>query len=385
MSNATTLHFTMQSNLVLTANFAEIARPALQVTAPVDNQVWSNSVATGTINNLLPVVGTAGDIVGVTNVYYSLNNGGWNPALTRNGYTNWTGGVVVPNGTNVLEIYAVNVAGICSATSSVPVIGWVTAPLGVRVNGLGTVSPNDSNVWLVLGRNYTLTATPATGFVFTNWGVTNAGVGAWGTNKATVEFMMTSNLTLTASFVETTKPVVTITSPTANQKVGGAALTIKGTASDNWQVTSVWCQLNSNTWFAVSTTNNFKTWFVTNVSLGKGTNVIRAYGVNLGGSVSLTNSVTVVATNAPVNADTLARSLVADGAAEVLITGAQMTPGGLAFNLQITGAASGDIEVSTNLLTWETVAAFAGTNGTVQFTDPGATNASSRFYRAVGR
>jgi len=43
------------------------------------------------------------------------------------------------------------------------------------------------------------------------------------------------------------------------------------------------------------------------------------------------------------------------------------------------------VQSSTNLVDWEGVAWLVNTNGTVVFTDPAATNATRRFYRAVLR
>ena len=76
--------------------------------------------------------------------------------------------------------------------------------LGVRAIGLGTISPNYSNAWLEIGRNYNMAATPGSGFVFTNWVISTNWLGGMTTNNATVQFMMQSNLTLQMSFVDVT-------------------------------------------------------------------------------------------------------------------------------------------------------------------------------------
>jgi hypothetical protein len=55
---------------------------------------------------------------------------------------------------------------------------------------------------------------------------------------------------------------------------------------------------------------------------------------------------------------------------------------GFSFNLLATNV-SVAIEISSNLVNWATLTNFAGTNASVTFLDPGATNASRRFYRAV--
>jgi basic membrane lipoprotein Med (substrate-binding protein (PBP1-ABC) superfamily) len=72
-----------------------------------------------------------------------------------------------------------------------------------------------------------------------------------GTN---LPFMMQSNLTLQANFLDVTKPTLTITVPAANQKMTNALVTGIGTASDNWQVTNVWYQLNNGAWSIAATT-----------------------------------------------------------------------------------------------------------------------------------
>ena len=84
------------------------------------------------------------------------------------------------------------------------------------------ISPNYSNAWLEIGRNYSMTATPASGFMFTNWVVSTNWLGGTMTNKATVQFMMESNLTLQVNFVDVTRPTLTITAPTAGQHMTNA-------------------------------------------------------------------------------------------------------------------------------------------------------------------
>jgi cytochrome b subunit of formate dehydrogenase len=106
------------------------------------------------------------------------------------------------------------------------------------------------------------------------------------------------------------------------------------------------------------------------------------YAENAGGNYSTTNSVTVVATNVLLTTHFVAAGVIAPSG--VVITGVQMTAGGLQFNLQITGAVSGSIQASANLINWAAVTNFAGTNTTLHFRDPGATNAGARFYRVEG-
>ena len=60
-----------------------------------------------------------------------------------------------------------------------------------------------------------------------------------------------------------------------------------------------------------------------------------------------------------------------------------MASNGLKLNLRVPRGLNGRIEVSTNLVNWTTLTNFIGTNTTLNFRDPAATNFKSRFYRAV--
>ena len=180
---------------------------------------------------------------------------------------------------------------------------------------------------------------------------------------------MVSNLTLLATFLETNKPTNIITAPTANQHLSNALVYVTGTASDVWKVTGVWYRLNSNVWNAASTTNNYTNW-TTTLTLLPGTNTIDAYAINQGGIYSLTNTVTFVSSNT--------FNLLLN------CTNAQpLTTNGFVFSLQISTGLNGHIQVSTNLENWTTLTNFVGTNSTVTFRDPAATNAIQRFYRGV--
>ena len=371
VTNTPLLAFVMQPNLALTATLVDTQKPSLTITAPVAGQRTSNTV--------FLVKGVASDNVAVAGVSVQVNGGSWTNATGTN---NWSVSVNLAPGTNSISAFATDTSGNTSPTNTVLCDFVVTNQLGVRLNGLGTLTPNDSNVWLEVGRNYTITAAPATGFVFTNWTVATNWVGGAITNKPTVQFMMASNLTLTANFAETTRPVVTITNLTAGQKVA-SVISVKGTASDNWQVTNVWCEIGSGGWVTAVTTNGYKNWSVTNLSVFYGTNLVRVCAQNLGGLYSTTNTLSVVDTNLVVTADVLEKALVAQPAPVLSELGAHLTANGLALTLQITGAASGVIQVSTNLTDWATVTNFAGTNTAINFCDPAVTNFTQRYYRAV--
>jgi hypothetical protein len=357
----TNLQFTMQSNLTLQANFLDVTKPTIAFTAPTSGQRWSNSVFT--------VQGTAGDNWQVSNVWYLLNGLAWSNATTANAWTNWSATVNLVAGTNSLQAYAVDSSGNVSTTNSVSFDFVVTNQLQIRTTGLGTVSPNYSNAWLEIGRNYSITSAPASGFVFTNWLVSTNWIGGALVTGTNLLFMMQSNLTLQANFLDVTKPILTITAPTSGQHMTNALATVVGTASDNWKVTGVWYQLNGGTWNQPGTTNSWTNWMTT-VELQNATNNIEAYAVDLGGNFSTTNSVSFVSSNA-------FKLLLAFTTLQPLATN------GLNFVLQISPGLNGHIQISTNLATWTALTNFVGTNTTLNFRDPTATNSSQRFYRAI--
>jgi uncharacterized repeat protein (TIGR03803 family) len=366
ITNGATIQFLMVSNLMLQATFLDTNKPTLSITNLTAGQRLSNAVFT--------VKGTASDNWQMSNVLCQINGGVWNSATNINNWTNWSAGVTLTPGTNVVQAYAVDTSGNVSTTNSVSFQFVVTNQLAVRAFGLGTVSPNFSNAWLEIGRNYSITSAPATGFVFTNWVVSTnwfGGVTMTGTN---LQFMMQSNLTLQANFVETNKPTLTITAPTSGQHMSNALATVTGTASDIWGVNAVWYQLTNGiltggSWSQAATTNSYTNWSTT-LTLAAGTNTVKAYAVNLGGNYSATNSVSFVSSNSFRLQLTFA-------------TGQPLAVNGLNFVLQVSTGLVGHVQVSTNLTSWATLTNFVGTNATISFRDPAATNSSRRFYRAV--
>ena len=358
LTNGATLKFLMQSNLMLQANFADTNRPTLSLTNLTAGQRWSNLVFTAK--------GTATDNWQVASVQVQLNGGVWTNAT---GTTNWSDPLTLTPGTNTVAAFATDATGNNSPTNSVSFQYVATNLLAVRATGLGTISPNYSNSWLEIGRNYSMTATPATGFVVTNWTISTNWLGGQITNNATVQFMMASNLTLQINFADVTKPTLTVTTPTANQKMTNALAKLVGTASDNWKVAGVWYQLNSNSWNLATTSNNFANWTNT-VTLLAGTNALKFYALDLGGNFSATNSFSIVSSN------TFMLQLAFTNALP-------LKTNGLVFSLQLSKGLNGQIQVSTNLLSWDTLTNFVGTNTTLNFLDPAATNSNRRFYRAV--
>jgi len=362
---STNLQFMMQSNLTIQANFIETANPSVSIT---------NVPAGLTVSNATFMVkGNASDIWQVTNVFYSLNSGSWSNAQTANAWTNWSATVNLAPGTNTVFAYAVNLGGKVSPTTNASLFLVVTNQLLIRAVGLGGISPNYSNAWLQIGRNYSITSAPATGFVFTNWQVSTNWVGGVTVTSTNLQFMMQSNLTLQAAFNETSRPALLITAPASMQHMTNALATIVGTNSDNWGISGVWYRLNSNAWnYVTTTTNNYTNW-TQMVKLLSGTNTVNAYAINFGGNYSLTNTVSFVSSN------TFALQLTFNRAQP-------LNTNGLVFSLQLSPGLNGHIQVSSNITSvsnWVTLTSFIGSNTVITFQDPGATNSSQRFYRAV--
>jgi alpha-tubulin suppressor-like RCC1 family protein len=258
-------------------------KPTSQITAPTPNLSVSNASYT--------VTGTAADNVFLAGVKYQLNGAGWNPASTSNGWTNWTAAVSLVPGTNTVQDYAQDAAGNFSSTNTVSFVCVLNTPLKVTTNGIGSITPNDNGQLLTVGKAYSLTAKAGTGFVFSNWtGGISFPLNIL-TNGLTLQFVMQSNLWLQANFTDTSKPTLTVTSPKSGNTVFNPNLKVIGTATDNWGIAGVWCQLNGGSWIPASGSPNFAKW-TNSLTLITGKNTIKSYAQDLGGNFSTTNSLT---------------------------------------------------------------------------------------------
>jgi hypothetical protein len=191
VTNSASLSFIMAPGLSLTANFADVTKPTLKITAPTAGQRWSNST--------FSVMGTANDNVAVASVYYQLNTNNWTNATSGNLWTNWTAIVTLIPGTNTLRAYSEDTSGNLSPTANVVFLYIPSDKLTVQTNGNGTVAPNDNGKLLAIGTNYTLTASAGKNWIFSTW--VASGSESFVNNAATLNFTMQSNLVLTANFV----------------------------------------------------------------------------------------------------------------------------------------------------------------------------------------
>jgi hypothetical protein len=190
-TNTATLSFVMATNLGFTANFVDVEKPTLSITAPTAGQRWSNST--------FQITGKAADNVAVSNVWYQLDEGAWNNPATTNLWSHWSATVTLTqSNNNTVKAYAVDEAGNRSATNSVNFVYIPSARLQLAASGRGMISPNYSNALLQLGETLTLTATAGAGYVFSNWTDIS---GAVVTNGPALKFVMQSNLLFTANFI----------------------------------------------------------------------------------------------------------------------------------------------------------------------------------------
>ena len=250
-------------------------------------------------NELFTVKGRAGDNVSVTNVYVRLTNSladtGWLPASSGNSLTNWSADLDLTPGTNTIAAYAVDASGNLSATNTIKFKYVLSGLLTVSTNGKGGISPAYNGALLAIGKTYTLTATPKPTYTFVNW---TDGDGLAVTNKPALTFQMASNLSFTANFVDTNRPGIVITTPTAATIATSEFYVASGKTTDNAGVTNVYWQLNGGDWFDAHTTNHWTNWNIT-LDLPPGTNSFAAYAVDSSGNLSVTNPVKFIYNTAP--------------------------------------------------------------------------------------
>ena len=306
------LKFVMAPNLVFIANFVDIAKPTLSITnIPSGGQVS---------NEFFVVIGKASDNFGVANVFYRLTNSladtGWQLANPNNNFNNWSAGLDLNPGTNVIAAYAVDAAGNVSATNTVKFKYIVSDILTVSTNGKGSILPAYNGAYLQISNNYTMTATPGAGFKFTGW--TDGSASLVTTNPA-LHFLMMSNLSFAANFIDISKPTLIVTTPTAATSTTSEFFLARGTAADNAAVASVQYQLNnSGIWTDANLLTNrtliagSTNWSVT-LDLTPGTNYLATYAVDTSGNSSATNTVKFLYTTAPTSLNGMIATIAPNG------------------------------------------------------------------------
>jgi uncharacterized repeat protein (TIGR03803 family) len=162
-----------------------IPAPKLTITSPGQDVTVSP----------LTIKGTASGTYGVTNVQFQFNNGNWSSATTTNQWTNWSAVVTLQAGSNVFQAFSVDPVGNHSTTNGVTIFYVTKSPLTLLVNGFGQINHSFTGTNLIVGTNYTVTASPNANNLFSNW------TGAINSTNNPLTFVMVSNMTLTANFV----------------------------------------------------------------------------------------------------------------------------------------------------------------------------------------
>ena len=135
ITNSATVQFMMISNLTLQVNFADVSKPALNITAPLAGQRMTNALAT--------FIGTASDNWKVAGVWYQLNSNMWNlVTATTNSYTNWSQTVPLVIGTNTFKAYALDLGGNFSTTNTWSVIASNTFMLRLSLTNASPITTN---------------------------------------------------------------------------------------------------------------------------------------------------------------------------------------------------------------------------------------------------
>ncbi len=169
----------------------DVIQAAADGTPPV--VMWTAPTQGARLLGLTNVLsGTADDAGGLAAVEFQVGSG---PFVATAGTTNWTANVVLPAGTNVLRVRAVDLAGNISTTNTRTVFQVVSNAIGLSVAGAGRILGATNGQGLEIGRSYSVTAVPDFGSVFSGWS------GGLSSGSAVLNFLMISNLALQATFI----------------------------------------------------------------------------------------------------------------------------------------------------------------------------------------
>ncbi|MCI0347946.1 MAG: Ig-like domain-containing protein, partial [Acidobacteriales bacterium] len=259
------LTFVMQPGLSLTATFSDTSRPTIAITSPASDLRITN--------DLITISGTASDNVGVSQVFYRVGN---EPFQLASGTTTWSATIELTEGVNRIEAQCYDTDGNGSTVATRFVTNAVVSPFSLTISGSGTVTPNLNGQMLEVGRSYTITAQPASGYSFSSWSGSLSG------SNPQLTFVMQAGLSLTASFSDSTRPTITVTSPANNSVVTNSSVILYGTASDDAGIQRVLCQLNGGAFENATGTTSWSA----PALLVPGTNTIILKSVDLAGNES---------------------------------------------------------------------------------------------------
>ena len=127
LTNKSTFAFIMTSNLDFTACFSDILKPSIAI--------GKNAREINCNSGWFTMNGRAADNAGINDVFYRLNDGGWQEAVTANDWLDWTANLALLPGTNTFTAYCVDTSTNYSSMVSTKII-YSTAPSSL-VNFVG--------------------------------------------------------------------------------------------------------------------------------------------------------------------------------------------------------------------------------------------------------
>lgn len=296
---------------------------AFAAKSPAPTIVISAPSSGSTVSGVIHASGTAGAKLGVAQVGVSVDGGAWS---TASGTTTWTwswNSASVQNGTHTLSARVTDTAGnVATASRSIavsnpvldttpPTISVATPASQASVSGSVTVSGTASDNVGVASLSVSVdggAATHATGT--TAWSFAwNTATVANGSHVVIAQALDAAGNSGTASVtvvvnnapVDTTPPVVAISSPAAGGSVAGV-VTVSGTASDNVGLAKVEVSVDGDAWSTAAGTSSWS-WSWSTAPLVNGAHTLAARATDTGGLTTVASTtVTVANVAAPPNA-----------------------------------------------------------------------------------
>jgi hypothetical protein len=303
-----TCYFGGPTNLVGTLTISDTQPPSLLITNYSDFQ----HVAATPIG----LRGTASDaglgdhgIVSVKVNGVAATGGTANPS----GTARWSSSVGLVSGTNTFSVVATD--GVGNATTNIIHIVLDTIPPDTTPPSLAITSHHHLQSLSTTAITLSGTATDmglgdsgiarvtVNGLTATNGAANGTNTANWSRGLRLVAGLNTFIVIATDNadnattnvirlILDTVKPTVVITAPTANQRISNALFTVQGTTKDVGVVTGVWV-LTNGVPLAASTANGWSNW-TADVTLVPGTNLLKAYATDEAGNLGATSSVKCV-------------------------------------------------------------------------------------------
>ncbi len=181
--------------------------------------------------------------------------------------------IVSPTANQIFTTNSASVSGTTFDNASVSLVR-------VRVNGGTWQTATGTTSW-----NATLTLASGSNLIEAQ------AIDSSNLNSAIQSVSVTYNITnVTPPPVDTTPPIIALTSPTANQIFNTANITVSGTASDNAAISSVRVRVNGSVWQTATGTTS---WNAT-LTLASGSNIIEAQAIDGSGLMSIIISRTAI-------------------------------------------------------------------------------------------